>query len=130
MARPEYTEEDAQKRLDITKKAFGFIPPVNQILSIRPDLFVPNFDMGDSIMACRNGSLDQKTRSLIATACAAALSGEYCLKVQMKHAKAAGASEDEVLEALQIGAYMCMTKSQSYSFREFARQYDKDIEEP
>lgn len=128
MPRPEYTAEDAERRLEIARKAFGFVPPVNQVLSERPDLFVPNFDLGDAVMG--RGKLDPKTRSLIATACAAALSGEYCLKVQMMHAREAGADADEVLEALEIASYMCMTRSQSYSFREFAEQFGRKIEEP
>ena len=130
MSGKKYTEEDARERLDLVKRVFGFVPPVNQILSTRPDLFVPNFDLGDAVMASKESKLDMKTRCLIATACAAALSGEYCLKVQMSHAKAAGATADEVLEALEIASYMCLTKSQSYSFREFAEQYDVDYEEP
>ncbi len=130
MARTQYTKEDAEKRLEIVRGKFGFVPPVNQILSERPDLFVPNFDLGDAVTGNPDLALDPKTRFLIATACAAALSGEYCLKVQMAHAKAAGATSDEMLEALEIAAYMCMTRSQSYSFREYAKQYGKDIEEP
>ena len=49
--------------------------------------------------------------------------------MQMAHAKAAGATSDEVLEALEIAAHMCMTKSQSYSLREYARQFGKDYKE-
>ena len=129
MTRKEYTEEDAEERLDAARRALGFVPPVNQILSERPDMFVPTFDLADAVLTGRNGSLDYKTRCLIATACAAALSGEHCLKVQMAHARAAGATSDEVLEALEIAAHMCMTKSQSYSLREYARQFGKKFDE-
>ena len=130
MARPVYNEEEAQKRLDAVKNALGSVPPVNQILSVRPDMFCPTFDLSDSLFRPDGRALDVKTRRLIALACAAAVSGEYCMKAQMTHAKEVGATADEVLEALEIAAYTCMTRSQSYSLREFARQYGVEYEEP
>ena len=126
----DYSEDDAKKRLDAVKAVTGSVPPVNQILSVQPDMFCPTFDVSDSLFKSKGRALDIKTRRLIAMACAASLSGEYCLKAQMAYAKAAGATSEEVLEALQIASFMCMTRSQSYGLREYARQFGIEYEEP
>ncbi len=130
MSRPVYTDEDAKKRLDAIQAALGSVPPVNQILANNPEMFCPTFDLSDSLFRPEGRALDIKTRRLIAAACAAALSGEYCMKAQIAHAKEAGATAEEVLEAIEIASYMCMTKSQSYSLREYARQFGIEYEEP
>ena len=43
----------------------------------------------------------------------------------MKHAIAAGATKDEVLESMVIGSYMAMTRAQSYAFRKFKEVFDE-----
>ncbi|AGI48132.1 putative gamma-carboxymuconolactone decarboxylase subunit -like protein [Thermoplasmatales archaeon BRNA1] len=121
-------EERAKRYLDEVKKEYGYVPVTNQVLSCRPDIFVPSFDFGKSVFEGKS-SFDPKMRHLLGLAAAAALGGEYCMKAQMKDAKDLGATEDEVIEVLEIAAYMCMTRSQSYSFREFAEQYGKEIKE-
>ena len=126
----EFTEsqkKETEKRLKAVEHAYGAIPPVNQILSERPDMFIPNFDLGDSLFREKT-VFDIKTKHLFALAAAAALSGEYCMKAQMAHAKDAGATDEEVLEVLEIASYMALTKSQSYSFREYAKQYEKHLD--
>jgi len=99
----EFTEsqkKETEKRLKAVEHAYGAIPPVNQILSERPDMFIPNFDLGDSLFREKT-VFDIKTKHLFALAAAAALSGEYCMKAQMAHAKDAGATDEEVLEVLE-----------------------------
>ena len=59
-------------------------------------------------------------------AAASATGGEHCIGVQMKHAIAAGASKDEILEAMVIGSYMAMTRAQSYAFRKLKKVYDEE----
>ena len=61
--------------------------------------------------------LDKKTSYLCAVAAATAAGGEHCVRVQGTHAKEAGASKEEILEAIVIGSYMSMTRAQSYAFR-------------
>ena len=72
--------------------------------------------------------MEKKTRFLCAVSAASAEGAEYCIKVQAEHAVQAGATRDEILEAMLIGSYMALTKSQSYAFREFAKLFDVDIE--
>ena len=50
------------------------------------------------------------------------------IDVQTKHAIAAGATGDEVLEAMLIGSYMAMTRSQSYALRKYAENFGIELE--
>ena len=83
--------------LEAIRREFGFVPVVNQVVSERPDVFVPLSGAARSIL--ENGDLDRKTRYLCAVSAATAIGGEYCVDVQMRHAKEAGATKDEVFEA-------------------------------
>jgi alkylhydroperoxidase/carboxymuconolactone decarboxylase family protein YurZ len=119
--------EIADKILKAIERQFGFIPVVNQVLSERPDMFIPAANFGKAVLEGK-GELDQKTRYLAAVSAAAALGGQHCVRVQMSHAVQAGATKDEILECLVIGSYMAMTHSQSYSFREYAEMFQSDKE--
>ncbi len=119
-------EKEAEKRLEKMEAMLGKVPVIHQILSDRPDLFVPSFDTSAAIFMGK-GVLDIKTKRLISVAAAAMGGSPYCLRAQMEDAKLAGATEDEVLEALQISAYMGMTRVQSVSFRVFADVFGKEL---
>lgn len=130
MSQVKHTREEAQELLAKTEKALGHVPLVNQVLSEDPDMFVPNFMLGDVLLKPHATlELDAKTRYLIALAAAAAQSGEYCIRAQMQNAVRAGATRGEVLETLEIASYMCLTRSQSYSFRAFKEQFPDGPEE-
>ena len=118
--------EKTDKILKATEEAFGFIPVVNQVLSTRPDLFVPSATLSRSILE-GDGDLDSKTRYLCAVAAATAIGGEYCVDVQMRHAKEAGASKDEILESIMIGSMMAYTRAQSYALRKYAANFDIEL---
>ncbi len=115
--------ELTDKILKATEEAYGFIPVSNKVLSERPDMFVPSAEFSRSVLDRADGAIGRKDRFLCAISAAAAVGGEYCLKVQIDHAKEAGASNDEVLEAIMIGSYMSMTRSQSYALRAYADAY-------
>jgi alkylhydroperoxidase/carboxymuconolactone decarboxylase family protein YurZ len=119
-----HERETADKILKAIEDQFGFIPVVNQVLSERPDLFIPAANLGKAVLEGK-GELDQKTRYLAAVSAAAALGGQHCVKVQMDHAVQAGATKNEILESIVIGTYMAMTRSQSYAFREYAEMFQK-----
>lgn len=114
--------EIADRILKAIEEQYGFVPLVNQVLSERPDKFIPAANLGKAVMEGRS-DMDQKTRYLAAVSAAAALGGQHCLRVQMDHAVHAGATRDEILEVLLIGTYMSMTKAQSYAFREYAEMF-------
>ncbi len=107
---------EAEKRLRLVEEKMGKIPVVNQILSRRPDLFIPNFDVSASLFM-NGGAFDEKTKHLIALSAAAANGSPYCIRAQMEDAIHFGATDEEILETLQISAYMGLTKVQSTSFR-------------
>ena len=117
----EIKDEDAKKAEEVLKKIeknYGYVPLINQILSERPDMFLPAVSFGKAVLEGQ-GDLDKKTKYLIAAGAGAALGSEHCIRVQGDHAKKAGATRDEVLEALMIGAFMAMTRSQSQALRVF-----------
>ena len=121
-------QEDPEQRkktdelVKMMQDAYGFVPVVNQVLSSRPDLFLASAGMAGATIEGK-GDMDQKHRYLCAISAATAVGGEYCVNVQIKHAKDAGATADEVLEAIMIGATMCSTRAQSYALRRFADNY-------
>ena len=119
--------EITEKILAAIKKEYGSIPLINQVLSERPDLFIPVANLGRAAIEGR-GVMGKKTRYLCALAAASAEGAEYCIKVQAEHAMQEGATRDEVLEAMVIGSYMSLTKAQSYAFREYAKLFDVETE--
>ena len=125
-------EENPKKRavtdkiMKAIQEAYGFIPVSNKILSERPDMFVPSADFSKCILDRSDAAIPRKDRFLCAISAAAAVGGEHCLRVQIRHAKEAGASKDEILESIMIGSYMSMTRSQSYALRAFADEFGID----
>ena len=119
--------EIAQKMIEGIRRCYGFVPVVNQVLSERPDVFIPMNNLGKAVLEA-DGDIDRKHRYLCAISAASALGGEYCLDVQTKHAIAAGATKDEIFEAMMIGAYMAMTRSESYAFRKLASNFGMELE--
>ena len=111
--------EIADKILKAIEEEYGFVPLVNQVLSERPDIFVPSANFSKAVMENPNQKLERKTVYLCAISAATAIGGEHCILVQMKHAVAAGATRDEILEAMVIGSQMAMTRAQSYAFRKY-----------
>ena len=111
--------EIADKILKAIEEQYGFVPLVNQVLSERPDIFVPSVNFSKAVMENPNQKLERKTVYLCAISAATATGGEHCILVQMKHTLAAGATRDEILEAMVIGSQMAMTRAQSYAFRKY-----------
>ena len=116
---------ETEKRLRMIEETLGKVPPVNRILSRRPDLFIPNNDVSVSIFM-KEGAFDSKTRHLLALSAAAANGSPYCIRAQMEDAILFGATEDEILETLQISAYMGLTKVQSTAFRVFDELFPEE----
>ncbi len=117
----------ADKILEAIRREYGFVPVVNQVMSNRPDLFIPQCNLSKAVFEGR-GDLDYKTRCLCAISAAAAIGGEYCINVHMQHAIDAGATKDEVLESISIGSMMAMNRAQSYALRRYAEVFGIDID--
>ena len=118
--------EITDKILKATEAKYGFIPVSNKVISERPDIFVPSAEFSKSILDREDGAVPRKYRFLLAISAAAAVGGEHCLRVQIKHAREAGASKDEILESIMIGTYMAMTRGQSYALRAYADEFGID----
>ncbi|MDY0293526.1 MAG: carboxymuconolactone decarboxylase family protein [Candidatus Methanomethylophilaceae archaeon] len=112
----------ADRMLKRIEELYGFVPLVNEVLSERPDMFIPAVRLGKAVLEGK-GDLDRRTRYLAAVAAATAVGGEHCIKVQMEHAIKAGATKDELMETMMIGSYMAMTRSQSYAFRRLSERF-------
>ena len=117
----------ADRILEATRERYGFVPVVNQVLSERPEIFVPMAGVARAVLE-GDGAMDRKQRFLCAVSAATAAGGEYCVAVQSRHALEAGATRDEILEAITIGSYMSMTRAQSYAFRKYAELFDVELE--
>jgi 4-carboxymuconolactone decarboxylase len=109
-------EKEVARRLKETKEFFGTVPFVPQFLSTRPDIFIPYHDLSRKVML-NPDHLDRKTAELAAVAAGSAIASEHCLNVHIEAAFNAGASKDEILESIMMGAFMSLTKSQSIALR-------------
>jgi 4-carboxymuconolactone decarboxylase len=118
-----YSEERVQRVLDRVKKVYGEVPLVSQVLSKRPEIFIPYSDMSSAILF-KPKFMDQKSMELAAIAAGSALGAEHCLMVHFKQAAKYGASEDEIFDAIMIGAMMSMTASQAVAYRVLAEFKD------
>ncbi|NLX47630.1 MAG: carboxymuconolactone decarboxylase family protein [Euryarchaeota archaeon] len=111
-------EERVRKVLDKVQKEYGFIPLVSEIMSKRPDLYLPYSELS-SILFFKPKHMDQRTTELAAIAASAALGSDHCLNVHIPQAMKVGVTEEEVLEAMLVGAMMGFNRSNSISLRCF-----------
>ncbi|HEY3420201.1 MAG TPA: carboxymuconolactone decarboxylase family protein [Methanomassiliicoccales archaeon] len=118
-----YSEERVQRVLDRVRKVYGQIPVVSEVLSSRPDMFIPYSELSSAILF-KPKFMDQKTMELASIAAGSALGAEHCLMVHFKQASKYGASEDEMFDAVMVGAMMAMTSSQAVAYRVLAEFRD------
>ena len=111
-----YSEENVQSVLDRVRKVYGQVPLVSEVLSKRPELFIPYSDLSSAVFF-KPKFMDQKSMELAAIAAGSALGAEHCLMVHFKQATKYGASEDEMFDAIMVGAMMAMTASQATAYR-------------
>jgi AhpD family alkylhydroperoxidase len=122
------TEKDPDKAVQLIlnkiKETYGLVPLVLEVLSRRPDIFIPFSQMFDNLFL-KPKYLSQKSVELVSLGAATALGSESCIAVHFMQARKAGASIDEIFEAVLIGTIMAMTKSQAIAFRKFHELKDK-----
>lgn len=123
----ESRDETVDRILGKIRKFYGFVPVTSQVLSEKPDVFIPYSSLSGAIFEGES-EFDRKTKHLLALAASAALGSEHCMRNQIKDAVANGATEEEVLEVMVIAGYMGMTRVQSYAFRVYAEQFGKKLE--
>jgi len=110
--------EEARVRrvLERAKEEYGFVPLVSEVMSDRPDLFLPYAEISSGLFF-KPKHMDRKTAELAAITAGAALGSENCLGVHILQAFKIGVSEEAVLEAMILGGFMSMNRSNSISFR-------------
>ncbi|EHQ35618.1 carboxymuconolactone decarboxylase family protein [Methanoplanus limicola] len=120
-------DEISAEILEESKELFGKVPFILEILKERPESFVFNA-LGD-FETIRPKSLDAATAELISVASATALGATACLKVHIGAALKAGATMDQVLDAIMIPAALGRTSILAPSLRIFKECRDKDVQE-
>ena len=94
----------------------GGIPVVAQILSRQPNAALSFLLKIEGIFGDAS-VLDKKTKELIAIAVAAALRCDYCMQAHVPAALAAGATTDEVMQAMLVAGAICESSSFAHSLR-------------
>lgn len=88
---------------------------VSEIGKVSPDITRGYGAIGGA--GRRTGHLDEKTRELIAAACAITLRCDGCIAVHTKRALAAGATREELAEALGVAIGLNAGAALVYSTR-------------
>lgn len=89
-------------------------------LKSRPRTFNPYVFKGTSILR-QPANLDLKTAELVAIGVASALRCEYCLEAHINAAVAAGASFDEVLDAILVAGAIAESSTLSVALRQYKK---------
>ncbi len=83
----------------------------------------------EGVLVGKGAQLDAKTRELIALGVAAQIPCVYCVYVHNKNARAAGASEAEIREAVATAAHVrhwsTVLNGMGYDFETFKSEVDK-----
>jgi AhpD family alkylhydroperoxidase len=82
----------------------------------------------DAVLMGKDAALDAKTRELISLGVAAQIPCQYCIYVHMKNARANGASEAEIREAVAAAAHVrhwsTILNGMAYEFDAFKEEVD------
>jgi len=111
----------AEDIFDDSEEMLGIVPFILNIMAKRPAFLI--FSSLKDFYALRPNSLDAKTAELLAVAAAASSGADKCLKVHMQAAERAGASKDEILDAIFIAAVIGQSKVLAASLRAY-REFD------
>lgn len=115
-----FLEHSASMQEDIfddAEEMLGTVPFILRVMARRPEFMI--FSALKDFNALRPKSLDAKTAELLAIAAAASSGAEKCLKVHMSAAARAGASEDEILDAVFIASVIGQTRVLASALRTF-----------
>ena len=84
-----------------------------KMYALKPELMQAYLDFDGKVMA--DGSLNKKTKELIAVACAHVTQCPYCIEGHTKNAKKAGAGDDEISEAIFVAMALRAGGSMAHS---------------
>ena len=93
-----------------------------------PDYALKSALEARNVLEGKDAQLDAKTRDLIALAVSAQIPCTYCVYAHLKDARAHGASEGEIREAVATAAtvrqWSTVLNGMGYDFEEFKREID------
>ncbi len=113
----EHSDSLQEDIFDDAEEMLGVVPFILRVMARRPEFMI--FSALKDFYALRPKSLDPKTAELLAVAAAASSGADKCLKVHMAAASRAGASEDEILDAVFIASVIGQTKVLASALRTF-----------
>ncbi|MDI3542148.1 MAG: hypothetical protein PWQ62_1062 [Candidatus Methanomethylophilaceae archaeon] len=120
----DFQDEDIEKALKAIERRYGFIPFINQVLSTRPDFFIPQIELSKAVFT-NPGALSEREKELIAIGVACAICAEHCMDVHISQARKLGADRDQIFEAMMVGSFVALNKTQSYSFRKLHEAFER-----
>ena len=74
------------------------------------------------------GALDKKTKELIGLAVSCAIQCDYCIDAHLSKGKVAGATPQEIKEAIYVGATVCAGATLMYGKRCWAEEKKEESE--
>ena len=117
-------ERRVEAALAKAKEQYGQVPFITSCISDHPDLYLGYAEFSKHLMF-EPKALDQKTMELCAIAAGSSLGADHCLDVHLRQAAKHGASDEELFEAIMVGAYMAMTRSQASALRRLKEFQEK-----
>jgi AhpD family alkylhydroperoxidase len=112
-------DETIKEIYEAVEEQLGVVPSILKSMAERPDILIPSVFTAYALFG-EPKALDRKTAELIAFASAVAVRGEACTKVHLNAAQKAGATKEELFEALMIGSLMAQTAVQTSAFKVYA----------
>ncbi len=92
------------KIMENIKEMKGNVPTPLKVMALRPGTLATFMAHRNQVM--ENGPLSEKTRSLIGISVAVAMRSSQCIKTQSGTARATGATEDEIAQAVLMASVM------------------------
>jgi AhpD family alkylhydroperoxidase len=114
------SDRTIKKIYDEVEKQLGFVPFILKSMSERPEILISSV-LNAYFLLGEPKALNRKTAEMIAFACAVTTRGETCMKVHMNEAFKAGATKEEIFEAVMIGSLMAQTAVQASAFKVYQK---------
>jgi len=116
----ELIESDVSKAVDLilsrVQRVYGAVPLVHRFLAKRPEVFIPYIKLFAQVLL-KPKHLSRRDVELIALSASIALRCRPCIEAHVEGALRAGASKEEVVEAMLVAASIAQASSLGEGFR-------------